>query len=72
MKKYLVTGATGFLGSAVTAELLAHGAKVYALVLPDRVAVMIDRRELGEEKDEALYRRLLDNCSAQAFVQNKK
>jgi len=35
MKTYLVTGATGFLGSAVTAELLAHDTKVYALVLPD-------------------------------------
>ena len=35
MKKYLVTGATGFLGRTVAAELLAHGAMVYALVLPD-------------------------------------
>ena len=35
MKKYLVTGATGFLGRAVVMELLAHDAMVYALVLPD-------------------------------------
>lgn len=35
MKKYLVTGATGFLGSAVVAELLVRGGTVYALVLPD-------------------------------------
>ena len=35
MKKYLVTGATGFLGRAVVTELLAHDAEVYALVLPN-------------------------------------
>ena len=35
MKKYLVTGAAGFLGRAVVAELLANNAEVYALILPD-------------------------------------
>lgn len=32
--KYLVTGATGFLGRAVADELVRRGANVYALVLP--------------------------------------
>ncbi len=35
MERYLVTGATGFLGRTVTAELLARGAVVHALVLPN-------------------------------------
>ena len=33
--KYLVTGATGFLGRAVVEELVRRGAQVYALVLPE-------------------------------------
>ena len=31
--KYLITGATGFLGRAVAAELVRHDAQVRALVL---------------------------------------
>lgn len=33
--RYLITGATGFLGRAVTEELVRRGVPVYALVLPD-------------------------------------
>ena len=33
--KYLVTGATGFLGRAVVEELARRGAQVHALALPD-------------------------------------
>lgn len=33
--KYLITGATGFLGRAVIEELVRRGARVYALVLHD-------------------------------------
>ncbi len=33
--RYLITGATGFLGRAVTEELVCRGAKVCALALPD-------------------------------------
>ena len=33
--KYLVTGATGFLGRAVAEELARQDAQVRALVLPD-------------------------------------
>ena len=33
--KYLVTGATGFLGRAVVEELARRGAQVRALALPD-------------------------------------
>ena len=32
-KKYLITGATGFLGRAVTAEIAHKGAEIYALTL---------------------------------------
>ena len=47
-QNYLITGATGFLGSAVVQLLLAHGCRVLALVkdrdpliytLPNHVAV---------------------------------
>lgn len=38
MKKVLVTGATGFIGSQVTAELLRRGYEVHALVYPKCVA----------------------------------
>ena len=34
MKKVLLTGATGFIGSQVTAELLRRGYEVHALVYP--------------------------------------
>ncbi len=44
---------------------------LYTLILPDRIAVMVDRSALSEETDRALYGRLLEGCSAQAFVQNK-
>lgn len=38
-KKYLITGATGFLGRAVTAEIAHKGAEIYALTLAgDRLA----------------------------------
>ena len=35
MKKVLLTGATGFIGSKVTAELLERGYEVHALVWPE-------------------------------------
>ena len=34
MKKVLLTGSTGFIGSQVTAELLRRGYEVHALVYP--------------------------------------
>ncbi len=38
-KKYLITGASGFLGSAVIGKLVATSAQIYALTLPnDRLA----------------------------------
>ena len=33
--RYLITGATGFLGRTLAEQLVRRGAKVYALVLPD-------------------------------------
>jgi len=67
VKRYLVTGAAGFLGRTIAAELLARGAEVYALILkddplaaflPDGVAAVI-----GDVCDEA---------SLAAFFQNAK
>ena len=34
MKRVIITGGTGFVGSAVVKELLDHGAEVYAIVRP--------------------------------------
>lgn len=45
---------------------------LYCLVLPDRIAILADRRELTEEDDQELYNRLLRSCPTQAFVQNRK
>lgn len=42
--KYLITGASGFLGSAVIDKLVATSAKIYALTLPnDRLADKLPR-----------------------------
>jgi nucleoside-diphosphate-sugar epimerase len=38
MKQVLMTGATGFIGSKVTDELIARGYEVHALVWPEEVA----------------------------------
>ncbi|ADG76858.1 NAD-dependent epimerase/dehydratase OS=Tsukamurella paurometabola (strain ATCC 8368 / DSM /CCUG 35730 / CIP 100753 / JCM 10117 / KCTC 9821 / NBRC 16120/ NCIMB 702349 / NCTC 13040) OX=521096 GN=Tpau_0204 PE=4 SV=1 [Tsukamurella paurometabola] len=45
--RYLVTGASGFVGTAVTAELIAAGHEVRGLVRSDRAAEAI--RSLGAE-----------------------
>ncbi len=72
MKKYLVTGATGFLGSAVTAELLAHGAKVYALVLPDDpLSASLPEgvtAVVGDVCDEASLARFFSFSDSETFV----
>ncbi len=42
--RYMITGASGFLGRAVAKELVSRGAQVYALVLPgDPLAEMLPR-----------------------------
>ena len=72
MKKYLVTGATGFLGSAVTAELLAHDTKVYALVLPDDpLAASLPKSVtavVGDVCDEASLARFFSFSDSETFV----
>lgn len=57
--KYLVTGATGFLGRTVVSELLSRGAAVRALVLPgDQLAGVLP---------ESVERTEGDLCSASAL-----
>lgn len=72
MKKYLVTGATGFLGRAVVAELLKQDAQIYALVLkddplaaelPDRVSAIV-----GDVCDEASLEPFFENADGSACV----
>lgn len=46
-KEYLVTGATGFLGRAVLAELMGRGAKIRALVTPNDPLEALLPPELG-------------------------
>ena len=64
----LITGATGFVGSAVARDLLAHGHRLRALVRPHA-----DRRNLdglpleiavGDLDDEDSLRRALAGCDA--------
>ena len=46
-QNYLITGATGFLGSAVVQLLLAHGCRVLALVKnSDPLICTLDRKSV--------------------------
>lgn len=65
--KALVTGASGFLGANVVKELLAAGAEVRALVLPNDPAPNLAgldavQRVAGEVNDAASVRRALEGC----------
>lgn len=69
MKKVLVTGATGFIGSQVTAELLRRGYEVHALVYPEAVAEqprfvqhpmnLMDKQAVGEFLAEYKFENLI-------------
>jgi len=66
--KTLITGATGFLGSAIARELLAEGREVRALVRPGTDTRNIDGLELevvhGDLRDRDSVRRALMGTSA--------
>ena len=64
-KEYLVTGATGFLGRAVTAELLKRGAAVRALVLADDPL-----KNTLPEGIAIVYGDVCDRSSLSAFFEN--
>lgn len=63
-KRYLVTGATGFLGRAVVSELAARGAEVYALVLKgDPLAGKLPERVITAEGN------ICDKASLEPFFE---
>ena len=59
---YLLTGAAGFLGSNICAQLLAEGKKVRALVLPNDKSVKFIPKEL-----EVVIGDLCDEASLEPF-----
>jgi len=65
MKK-LVTGATGFIGSAITRELLREGAEVKVLLRETSDTRNIDQldveRAYGDIRDSASMQRALEGC----------
>src|SRR5262245_45066366 len=64
--KVLVTGANGFMGSAVVRELLGEGADVRALVRPGSDARNLDGMDIevvrGDICDPDSVRRAMDDC----------
>lgn len=64
MSRYLVTGATGFLGSHLTRHLLREGHEVVALCRkPDAVLAAMGAIEvLGDILDEASVKRAAEGC----------
>ena len=67
MKKVLLTGATGFIGSKVTAELLERGYEVHALVWPE---VHADNTGLIQHKMNVLDAAAVDAFLAENHFEN--
>ena len=72
MKRALITGATGFLGRTVTAELLSRGAEVYTLVLKDDpLAAALPAGAIpveGDVRDAASLSAFFENADPEACV----
>jgi len=71
---YIVTGATGHLGSHVVNELLKQGNQVRALVLPNETCpeFIMNRQNLkeytGDIRDKISLERIFNNCSQDIIV----
>ena len=70
--KYLVTGATGFLGRAVAEELVHRKAQVYALVLHDDPYIDLLPREVrivvGDVCDKSALADFFANADSRTCV----
>ena len=72
MPIYVVTGAAGFVGSAITRELVSRGATIRAVDnfetgKPENLAEVIDRIEF-HELDILDYQKLARVCTGADFV----
>ena len=72
--KYLVTGATGFLGRAVVEELVRWGAQVHALALPDDPYTHLLPKEVRTVTENGVNRRVvpgIDDAIRRAFEESR-
>ena len=68
--KYLVTGATGFLGRAVVNQLLESKADVYALVLENDALAKEHNEEMRKIIEER-KKQILENRADKSYIAEK-